>query len=152
MRHPSDSQAQRDAEAFVLGELSRQEGVIVAPASVRLGDGPAVDVDGFNEAHRLVCEVYAHIGRTRGGQNHKIAHDILKLWAIEQFCGGGWRKLLCFVDAEARQAAANNSWLAWLCQSLGIEARLVPLSPALREGVSEAQQKQVMVNRRESGA
>jgi xanthine/CO dehydrogenase XdhC/CoxF family maturation factor len=117
-----------------------------------LPDGPTVHVDGINKERRLVCEVYAHIGRMRGAQNHKVAHDILKLWAIGQCCGGDWRKLLCFVDKEARRAVVNNSWLAWVCHCIGIEIELVPLSRGLHDAVSKAQQRQFMMNRRKPGA
>jgi hypothetical protein len=58
-------------------------------------------VDGFNEAARVLCEAYAHLGKTKGDQPAKLAKDILKLLTVERVSRGTWRKVLCLVDEEA---------------------------------------------------
>jgi hypothetical protein len=102
--HASDSREQREAEVFLIDGLSRELGMPLVSARIPLEGGTHVVVDGFNPEPRVVCEAYAHIGSVKGAQLHKIARDILKLFAVEQFLGGEWRKILCFAD----DAAANG--------------------------------------------
>jgi hypothetical protein len=146
MSHQSDSGEQREAECYMLSALSERVGFPLQPEVVFLEPGVHVALDGFNAQHRVLCEIFAHIGRTRGAQNHKIARDILKLEAVEKALGGEWRKILCFADDQARQALTNNSWLAAVARKLRIEPLIVPLSESLQARVAGAQRRQRMVN------
>jgi len=151
MTHDSDSQAQRDAECYMLKVLAEREGFPILAESVSLEDGVRIVLDGFNRERRYLCEVYAHLGPTRGAQGHKIARDVLKLVAAELKLGGTWRKVLCFSDPVAAQAIENKSWLAAVCRMLEVKAVVVPLSQELHERVTAAQRRQVMVNPQRPG-
>lgn len=147
MTHPSDSAEQREAEPELIEALSRELGISLAPAILPLGNGAQVAVDGLNLEARVACEVYAHIGETKGAQRHKIARDILKLLAVERIRGGGqWRKMLCFADGATAQCLLGRSWLAEVCRTLDIEIHVLPLSSELRAKILAAQRRQVMVN------
>lgn len=147
----SDSSEQREAELALLAALSAELGHPLVPTVVPLKNGASVDLDGFNEDARILCEVYAHIGKTKGAQPAKLAKDILKLLSVERVLGGEWRKVVCLADSQAGSCLRGRSWLAAAVVDFGVEVRIVALSAELREKVSAAQRRQVMVNRLEPG-
>jgi len=148
MPHPSDSQAQRDAEQYILRVLSEEGGVPVHGESVCLKEGIHLVLNGCSRERCLLCEVYAHIGRTRGAQSHKIARDILKLTAAEHKLGGNWRKVLCFANEATAKTVRNESWLAAVAEELQITTRVIPLPPDLEARVIAAQGHQVTASQR----
>jgi hypothetical protein len=146
MPHLSDSAEQRRAEHELVHQLSAALGVPLESPPIELGEGVQIVVDGFNREHRILCEVYAHIGPTRGGQPHKIANDILKMLAAEKRLHGQWSKILCFADKAAAQCVCGRSWLATVCSDFSVEIKVFSLPADLHAAVVAAQQRQVMVN------
>lgn len=146
MPHLSDSEEQRRAEHDLVHQLSAVLGVPLESTTIELEKGVQINLDGFNREHRLLCEVYSHIGPTRGGQPHKIARDILKMLAAEKRLQGGWRKILCFADKAAAQCVSGRTWLATACSDFGIEVKVLQLPTDLHAAVVAAQKRQVMVN------
>jgi hypothetical protein len=151
--HQSDSSEQRAAERHIISALASELGVSLEPGSITLNESQArLELDGLNREHGVLCEVYAHIGRLRGGQVHKVARDVLKLMAAELQLGRACRKILCFADEVAADAVRNKSWLAAVRSALGIQVRVVPLPPGLHSAVVKAQKRQVMINPARSDA
>lgn len=146
MAHLSDSGEQSKAESELIRQLSADLGLVLQPMSIELEEGVRVNIDGFNQEHRILCEVYAHVGRTRGSQPHKIAKDILKLIAVEKRHPGSWKKILCFADQDTAQCVSGRSWLATVCRDFGVMVRVFSLPSDLHEAVVAAQRRQVMVN------
>jgi hypothetical protein len=146
MPHKSDSEEQRLAELDLVHQLSVDLEVPLESASIELGDGVQIVADGFNRDHRILCEAYAHVGRLKGGQSHKLAKDILKMFAAEKRLRGRWRKILCFADVDAAQAVSGRSWLAAICRDLRVEVKVFSLPTDLHQAVAAAQQRQAMVN------
>jgi len=146
MTHLSDSSEQSTAEFELVRQLAADLGVSLQTRPIELKEGVRVNIVGVNQEHRILCEVYAHIGPTRGGQPHKIAKDILKLIAVEKRQPGPWRKILCFADQGAAECVEGSSWLATVCRDFGVVVRIFSLPPDLHEAVVEAQRRQVMVN------
>lgn len=151
-KHLSDSSEQREAELALLEALASDLGYALRPAVLPLKNGVSVNVDGFNEEARTLCEVYAHIGKAKGAQPAKLAKDILKLLTLERTLGGEWRKVLCLGDMRAASCLQGRSWLAAAVLELSVEVRVVELPAELRARVEAAQRRQVMVNRPEPGA
>jgi hypothetical protein len=89
---------------------------------------------------------YAHTGKLKGAQLHKVKGDILKLILLERKPGGEWRKILCFADDSAAATARGKSWIAEAVREFGIEVIVAPLPGALAERVATAQRRQRMVN------
>ncbi len=146
-RHKSDSHVQRGVEAVLVRLLAKQERVSLEPHKVGLRNGAAVNVDGFNERKRVLCEVYAHVGKTRGSQPGKIAKDILKLVAAEKRLGGRWRKIICFANKDAAACVENRSWLSVVAEDLRIQVIVVKATARTIASVWAAQELQRMVNR-----
>jgi hypothetical protein len=145
-RHVSDSLEQREVETAVLSLVQLEVGCSLVEETLPLGDGVLVKVDGINREHRVLCEVYSHIGRLKGSQPDKLAADMLKLVLVERALGGNWRKLICLADADAAKYVQGKSWLAAAVRQMGFKVVVVKLPSTTRERILEAQRRQVMVN------
>jgi hypothetical protein len=145
--HPSDSDAQRDAEVASLRELEKRLGFPVAGERVELNGGCFANVDGINRERRFICEIYSRIGKLQAAQVEKVASDVLKLGVLERALGGTWRKAMCFADETAANVLRNRSWLAKASKDLGVEVIVLSLPDAVRKAVLAAQTRQIMVNR-----
>jgi hypothetical protein len=143
--YQSDSDVQREAEPVILAGVSAQLGVGLVPRSLRLPGGARVDVDGAAEDESVFVEVFAHQGRLRGGQFHKVARDALKLITV----GRGKptaRLILAFGDKEAAASVTGGSWLAEALSVWKVEVFVVELDDAIRGDLRAAQARQVMIN------
>lgn len=146
MRHKSDSYVQSSVEVELIRLLSTRERVVLAPATLTLRNGATVRIDGVNVKARVLCEVYAHIGKTRGSQPGKIAKDILKLVAVEKSRGRRYRKIICFADKAAAACVLGKSWLAEVARDLRVEVISLELTAQTATSIRAAQERQVMVN------
>jgi hypothetical protein len=93
-------------------------GRVIRPWQILL-DGVIVQVDGFwqDENETIIAECWAHIGRAKVAQKHKVAADVLKLSYIADLLRATTpnRLVSCymvFADAEAAQVLSGQSWLA----------------------------------------
>ena len=123
-RHASDSSEQRAIEVEVLVALGRELGVAItstAPPQLSI-----LKLDGYASAEvPVLVEVFAHVGRSKGGQRHKIAHDMTKLLLAERRLGVACRKVIAVID-EAAVAHLRGGWNREFAESFGIEVRVVP--------------------------
>lgn len=149
MAHPSDSREHRSAEAMILGAVSSAVGIELGPRSLRLDGGARVDVDGVAPDESILVEVFAHQGRLKGAQFHKVARDTLKLITLRRSRNGS-RLILAFGDTDAAACVSGNSWLAEALGTWGIEVLAVDLDDEVRTGLQVAQARQVMVNSTEA--
>ena len=142
-RHKSDSTEQIDAERYILGEIAKRE-------SLNFDDyadlGIVASPDGINQQKKVMVEVYAHIGRLKGAQLHKVKADILKLAYIERKLGGNWKKIICYGCREAAFYLKGKSWAAEVAKALDIKVMVVPLSDEQKQNVLESQNLQRMMN------
>lgn len=141
--HPSDSEAQIVAEATILDALGKALGVPLSQgAEVSLGNS-RVRPDGVGGDDSIFVEVFAHIGKLRGGQMHKVSTDALKLLAIRDVHPAA-RLILAFADRAAAESVSG--WKAETLAANGIELRTVDLDAAERAVIEAAQTRQKMVN------
>ncbi len=101
MGHQSDSLEQRTAEPLILAGVSRMIGVELTPRSLRLQGGARADVDGAATDDSVLVEVFAHQGRLKGAQYHKVARDALKLITLGRSRAGS-RLIIAFGDPGCR--------------------------------------------------
>lgn len=131
---------------MILAVAAQQIGAVLAPARVELRGGSRVEVDGTDNDHTVFAEVYARQGVLKGGQVKKVAQDILKLAMLSR----NWpdaRLVLVFASPEAARTVTGKGWLAEAVTDFGIEVLVADIEPSLREGLQDAQRRQVMVNR-----
>lgn len=143
--HPSDSHEQRSAEALILRAVSAAVGAELVPRSLRLDAGARVDVDGVSSDESIIVEVFAHQGRLKGAQFHKVARDALKLITLGRSRNAS-RLIIAFGDADAAACVSASSWLAEALRTWGVEVMAVDLDEDVRTGLRAAQVRQVMVN------
>ncbi len=141
--HPSNSEAQIKAEGTILQALAKALGVpLVQGAEISLANS-RVRPDGVGVDALIFVEVFAHIGKLRGGQMHKVSTDALKLLAIREVHPAA-RLILAFADKAA--AGSVSGWKAETLAANGIEIHTVDLDPADRATIEAAQTRQKMVN------
>ena len=145
MAHQSDSLEQRTAEPLILAGVSKIVGVELAPRSLRLDGGARVDVDGVAPDESVFVEVFAHQGRLKGAQFHKVARDALKLITLGRSRAGS-KLIIAFGDPDAAACITGASWLSEALSSWEIEVLIVDLDDSVRAGLRDAQVRQVMVN------
>jgi len=144
--HVSDSQAQREAEAMKLLELSQVLKLDIARKDDRVSELNGLEPDAIDWTERVLVEVYARIGKLKGAQPHKVKGDILKLVYLERMLGGKWRKILCFADQSAANTAVGKSWVSLAAKEFGVEVIVQPLPAVIAQKVEAAQLRQRMVN------
>jgi hypothetical protein len=141
--HASDSSVQIAAEATILTALSNAIGIPFTQG-VTLPVGAAdVRPDGVAADESVFVEVFAHVGKLKGGQRHKVSTDALKLLAIREAHPNA-RLILAFADDAA--AASVSGWRAETLKANGIEIHVVSLSTEDRAKIEVAQARQKMVN------
>ncbi len=145
MAHQSDSLEQRTAEPLILAGVSKIVGVDLAPRSLRLERGARADVDGAAADESVLVEIFAHQGRLKGAQFHKVARDALKLITLGRSRPAS-KLLIAFGDPNAAASVTGASWLAEALATWRIDVLVVELDDAVRAGLRDAQVRQVMVN------
>jgi hypothetical protein len=145
MTHQSDSHEQRSAEPLIREGVSVAVGVELTPRSLRLDGGARVDVDGVAPDESVLVEIFAHQGRLKGAQFHKVARDALKLITLRRSRSRS-RLIIAFGDPDAAACVSANSWLAEALRAWEIKVLVVDLNDDVRAGLRSAQARQVMVN------
>lgn len=145
MEHQSSSHEQRAADPVILAGAAAQLGVDLAPATLTLTGGARVDVDGVAADRSAFVEVFAHQGRLRGGQFHKVARDALKLITLGREHPEA-RLAVVFGDAEAAACVTGASWLAEALRTWRVDVLVVDVDDELRTLLTAAQERQRMVN------
>jgi hypothetical protein len=142
-KHASDAGVQIAAEATILAALSKAIGIpFTQGLTLSVGDA-RVRPDGVATDESVFVEVFAHIGKLKGGQRHKVSTDALKLLAIRESRPNA-RLILAFADEAA--AASVSGWRAATLKANGIEIRVVSLPAEDRAKIEAAQVRQKMVN------
>lgn len=142
-KHPSNSNAQQGIEAVVLNTLGGTLGTSLAQNQRVLIGNSRMEPDGMAVDGSVVVEVFAHVGKLKGGQRHKISTDALKLLAIRESYPEA-RLILAFVDNDA--ATSISGWKAEVLKRNGVEIAVVDLHDDDRAAIEAAQAEQQMVN------
>jgi hypothetical protein len=132
----------------MIEEFSRQLGRELEAKSIRVKTGQ-VAVDGFHQDDNRVTfvEVWAHFGKAKPAQRHKVLSDILKLALVTS----DWRRshpnltvecYLLFGDEDAKNVVNGNGWASVSAKEFGIEARVITLPLDVVEAIKEAQKRQ----------
>jgi hypothetical protein len=141
MAHASDSSEQRAMEVRVLTALGGDLGVDLtcvrppALAGMRL-DGFAAGVE------PVLVEVFAHVGSSKAGQQHKIADDMTRLLLAERLLGVPCRKLIAVIDPDAVKHLVGG-WRGQFSRAFGIEVRVVHGFAEAYAALRQVQQRQV---------
>jgi hypothetical protein len=140
IRHASDSAEQRAVELEVLTALAKEFGVVFS------SDLPSrlagLKLDGYaSAAPPVLVEVFAHVGLSKSGQRHKIAHDMTKLLLAEKLLGVPCRKMIAVID-EAAVAHLRRGWNHEFAAHFGLDVRVVPGFRDRHEALRRVQERQ----------
>ena len=139
--HPSDSSEQRKAEVALIAGLSKELGVSLQKRELDLTTC-AIQIDGYSENPPIMCEAWAHRGKPKGGQPHKVLTDAFKLLFADTVLGKIHRKILVFADEAARKPFVEDRWQAQCLKHFGFETYVVSLPKEQLEKIKRAQERQ----------
>lgn len=143
----SDSSEQQNAEEYVAIKAEQLLGYsLVRNAKVSLGDGVHIEPDLYSETEKTVCEIYAHIGNLKVGQQHKVSQDILKMLLLEKNTGFMFRKIIFVVDDKVKRYLEGKSFISESIRQFDVEIVKLELPQEIYEKVAEAQKRQIMRN------
>jgi hypothetical protein len=135
-----DALEYRRAEPIILALVAERLGVKLTRDPMQVGGTARVDVDGVDADRSVFVEVFAHVGRLKGGQRHKVSNDALKLITLGREHPNA-RLVIAFADAEAAAFVIGRSWLAVALRSAGIEVVVADIDDALRDELRAAQKR-----------
>jgi len=108
-RLQSRADDQKAAEQAALAAVNAAFGVTLTPRRLHLG-GRHFDVDGYADLgdRVLLAEIWAHVGKAKSAQRHKVLADLLKLALLTRLLQRERPSCivepsLVFIDAEAAQ-------------------------------------------------
>lgn len=143
----SSSYEQQNAEDFIALLIGEWLGCAVERnAKVVLSDGVHIEPDLYSEKDKVVCEIFAHIGSLKVGQQHKISQDILKMLLLEKSKGAMYRKVIVVADDKVEKYLKGKSFIAESIRQFEIEIKRINLPDELYAKIQNAQKRQMMVN------
>lgn len=141
--HPSYAATHIEKEALILEAVAGQLGVTLRQGvEIKFGDA-VMEVDGATEDESVLVEVFAHVGKLKGGQKHKVSTDALKLIALAESRPDA-KLILAFADQEAASSIAG--WKKAVLDDRGIDRMVAELSDDDMAALVAAQQGGNMVN------
>lgn len=143
----SSSHEQQNAEVYVASLVEEWLGCSVERnTKVFLSEGVHIEPDLYSEKDKIICEIFAHIGSLKVGQQHKISQDILKMLLLEKSKLSTYRKVIVVVDDKVEKYLNGKSFIAESIRKFGIEIKRIYLPEELFNTVSNAQARQTMIN------
>ena len=143
----SSSLEQQNAEVFIANIIEEYFGCPVERNPyIIISEGVHIEPDLYSEDNRIICEIFAHIGALKVGQQHKISQDILKMLLLEKSKGVEYRKVIVIVDDKVEKYLNGKSFIAESIRQFGVEIKRIHLSDEMYEMVLNAQKRQVMIN------
>lgn len=143
----SSSHEQQNAEVYIASVVEEWLGCPVERnAKVVLSDGVHIEPDLYSEKDKIICEIFAHIGSLKGGQQHKISQGILKMLLLEKSMSATYRKVIVVADDKVEKYLNGKSFIAESIRQFGIEIKRINLSEELYNTISSAQAIQTMIN------
>jgi hypothetical protein len=147
-RTASNALVQVAAQGVMLQKFGEAIGKKLSSSQILLDD-ILVQIDGHGEADGqiVLAECWAHIGKAKVAQKHKIAADVLKLslasFAIrKQHPDKAVQCYLVFADEDAADVVRSSSWVSAAARHYGIVPYVVQLDETTIRSIRAAQKAQ----------
>lgn len=137
-----DSGEQKEAESWLVDNLSRRLGVKLDKKKFPLDRGMWIELDGFCESPLVLCEAWAHIGPPKSAQKNKVMADAFKLVFANSLFEETAKRILLFADLEAAAHFTGKSWMAECLHKYDIIVETMELPLDLKNKVLKAQKRQ----------
>ena len=147
--HKSSSHEQMRIEDIVFAEMEhRLQTKLDKNPKVYFSDNnfTYIQPDFYSKEKRVVGEIFAHIGKNKTGQVHKISNDILKMLLLEKSTGMHYRKMIVVCDESEIKQLSGKSMLAEAIRQFNIELVGVEIGDENKNRILCAQDKQKMQN------
>ncbi len=101
-----DSNEQQKAERWLISALSKKKKLEVELAKKKwsLEGGSYIELDGYCESPKILCEAWAHIGSLKTAQKNKVMTDAFKLIFVNKLVKGNYELILLFADTKAAES------------------------------------------------
>lgn len=143
----SDSTEQQELEIYVSEEVEKWlECDLQKNPKIFLAEGVHIEPDLYSEEEHIICEIFAHQGALKVGQQHKVSQDILKMLLLDKIKGIEYRKVIVVADEKVESYLRGKSFVAESIRQFGIEIMKIDISADIRKTILAAQARQVMVN------
>ena len=145
----SSSTEQQYAGHIIFSEVEQLLNVkLVENPKIYLADNryTYIEPDFYSEENCIVSEIFAHIGKPKKAQDNKIANDILKMLLLDRVTGKKYRKIIVVCDEAQENKLKGLSALAESIRQFGIEIIKVDISDDLKKQITDAQERQKMIN------
>src|SRR5215472_12636014 len=132
-RAASNALVQVAAQGVMLQKFGEAVGKKLSSNQILL-DTILLQIDGYCETEEeiVLAECWAHIGKAKVAQKHKIAADVLKLSLAsstirKQHPQKAVRCYLVFADEDAADVVRSSSWLSAAARHYGVVPHVVKL-------------------------
>ena len=140
--NPGNSLIQRNAELEMISWLETNLNCKLKPKRLMISDDVRLELDGFSENPRIICEAWAHQGAPKSAQKYKVMNDAMKMVLARSILGNQFRAILLFADDLAAKHFRGNTWQAAALQANQIEIFVAALPEALKTEIKTAQHLQ----------
>lgn len=157
-RLESRSDVQADVERYVLAELSQRFGLVIQSGRINTGrsfvqlDGLAIDKE---RSFAVAVEVFAHVGRVKAAQRHKVHADVFKLALVRSLLQEqGFtevKAIFAFTCIECARSITGRTWIGDAAEHYGVQSTTVELPPDITTNVLAAQARQNLIESKGEG-
>lgn len=102
--------------------------------------------DFYSKEDGIIGEIFVHIGKSKKGQDNKIANDILKMLLLEKLEKRTYRKIIVVCDEQEMKKITGTSVLAECIRQFDIEVKMINIETDLRTMLIATQKRQRMIN------
>jgi hypothetical protein len=110
-------------ERAMLLALGAEFGVELRPRSIDLGDGSRLEIEGADDAGKLLIQMVGNQGTFRSLHRNKVMADMFKLTWLRTAIYPESRIILCVSETVA-QVFSPSGWTTRAARDLGIEVML----------------------------
>ncbi len=114
----------------------------LSSGKIWFNDKVFVEIDGYNEEHGVMVEVFARMNPPKPAHYEKIANDILKLIMVEKLHNRKYRKVLAVCGDEVEKYLLGKSWKAHAVNMYDFEVIKIDIPLELKEEILAAQGRQ----------
>lgn len=144
MAYSSKSDVQTAAEEPLRVSAAELLLAELMPRKIHLPGGSFVQVDAVSDSPPILGEIFARVGRLRGGQIKKVAEDALKLVTVRSAVPGWASARLVLIFASEEASASVAGWLAEALAYWRVETLTVEIHETMRQRLIDAQLSQTM--------
>ncbi|TRZ87240.1 MAG: hypothetical protein D4R88_09600 [Methanosarcinales archaeon] len=134
-----DSSEQQKAEIWMISALSEKLGVKLTKKKWSLEGGSYIELDGYCQSPKILCEAWAHIGPLKTAQKNKVMTDAFKLFFVNKLVKGNSKLILLFADNDAAAHFKEKTWMAKCLMEHNIIVEVIELPPELKNELLKAQ-------------